>query len=144
MLTTSCHCGAARIEVSKKPRKLTACNCSVCRRYGAIWAYFRRKDVRLPSRRALAFYAWGDRRLLFGRCRKCGCVTHWERRVKKRDGSDRMGINVRNVEIPESVAKLPIGMLDGARTWKVLHERARPELFHSPRTQRRRRAPPGV
>ena len=133
-LTTTCHCGAVRIEVSKAPSKLTACNCSVCRRYGSIWAYFQSSDVRYPrQRRALEFYDWGDRRLRFGRCRTCGCVMLWEPNARKRGESHRMGINVRNVEAPEAIARLPIRMLDGAATWRVLHTRAQPHLFRSPR-----------
>ena len=38
-LTASCHCGAVRIEVQRAPRTLTGCNCSVCRRHGALWAH---------------------------------------------------------------------------------------------------------
>jgi hypothetical protein len=58
MLTISCHCGAIGLEFARRPRKLTQCNCSICRRYGAIWAYYRRKSVQVASRRiALAVYS---------------------------------------------------------------------------------------
>lgn len=29
MLRGSCHCGAIQIEVDRKPRRLTSCNCSI-------------------------------------------------------------------------------------------------------------------
>lgn len=51
MLTTSCHCGAVRLEIARSPRTLTQCNCSICRRYGAIWSYHRRNSVQLAGRR---------------------------------------------------------------------------------------------
>jgi len=41
-------------------------------------------------------------------------------------------INVRNIDDPEAVARLPIKMLDGASTWKVLSEHIQPDLFRSP------------
>jgi hypothetical protein len=139
MLTTSCHCGAVRLEVAKRPRKLTQCNCSICRRYGALWAYYRRKAVRVVSpRSAMAVYSWGGKRLQFYRCKKCGSVTHHERSRKRSDGSDWVGINIRNVDDPEAVATLPIKMLDGAATWKVLREHTQPDVFRSPAAKRRR------
>src|SRR5262245_65259433 len=78
MLTISCHCGAIRLEFARRPRKLTQCNCSICRRYGAIWAYYRRKSVQVACRRsALAVYSWGHKGRQFYRCKNCGSVTHY-------------------------------------------------------------------
>jgi hypothetical protein len=37
MLYASCHCGAVLLEIARKPRQLTECNCSICRRYGGLW-----------------------------------------------------------------------------------------------------------
>ena len=73
MLTATCHCGAVRIEVPAAPATTTDCNCSICRRYGTLWAYYPDGYVR------------GDRTLRFVRCRACGCwcVTHWERIVRR-------------------------------------------------------------
>jgi len=133
MLTISCHCGAIRLEFARRPRKLTQCNCSICRRYGAIWAYYRRKSVQVACRRsALAVYSWGHKGREFCRCKNCGSVTHYESARKRTDGSDWLAINVRNIDDPELVAGLPIKMLDGASTWKVLGEHIQPDLFRSP------------
>jgi hypothetical protein len=141
MLTTSCHCGAIRLEFARTPRKLTQCNCSMCRRYGAIWAYYRRKSVRVVCpRNALSVYAWGYKRRQFYRCKNCGAVTHYESARKRTDGSDWLAINVRNIDDPESVARLPIKMLDGASTWKVLGEHVQPDLFRSPTAKSKKAA----
>jgi hypothetical protein len=132
MLTTSCHCGAIKLEFARRPRKLTQCNCSICRRYGAIWAYYRRKSVQVVcARNALSVYAWGYQRRQFYRCKNCGSVTHHESARKRTDGSDWLAVNVRNIDDPESVARIPIKMLDGASTWKVLGEHIQPDLFRS-------------
>src|SRR5262249_28731357 len=48
------------------------------------------------------------------------------------DGSGWFAINVRNIDDPVLVAGLPIKMLDGASTWKVLGEHIQPDLFRSP------------
>ena len=38
MIEASCHCGAVRLEIAQRPERLTSCNCSICRRLGALWA----------------------------------------------------------------------------------------------------------
>ena len=39
-ITGSCHCGAVKIEVPSAPEWLGRCNCSFCRRIGAMMAYY--------------------------------------------------------------------------------------------------------
>ena len=118
MLTASCHCGAVRLEVPRKPRTLTDCNCSICRRYGTLWAYYKAGAVRVVSARgATSSYCWGDKTLKFVRCKTCGCVMHWES-VKKRPGRI-MGVNARNFE-PSAIGSARVRRLDGAVTWKYL------------------------
>ena len=117
-IAATCHCGRAALEVARAPRRLTSCNCSICRRYGALWAYYRADAVRLLYRkRDVENYSWGDRMLRFIRCRHCGCVLHHER-VKKTPES-RIGVNARNFE-PAVIARARIRRLDGAMTWKYL------------------------
>jgi hypothetical protein len=118
MLTATCHCGAVRVEVPRRPRKLTNCNCSICRRYGTLWAYYKASDVRvIGAVGATSTYAWGDKSLRFVRCSTCGCITHWEPTHPKKDG--KMGVNARNFE-PGSLGSVRIRLLDGASTWKYL------------------------
>lgn len=117
MLTGSCHCGAVRIEVARKPRRLTSCNCSICRRHAGLWGYYDRSKVRIVARRgALDRYVWGDKCLRLYRCAHCGCVTHWQ--PVSRAGN-RMGVNFRNFE-PSVIESTRIRRLDGADTWKFL------------------------
>jgi len=118
VLTASCHCGAVRVEVPRKPRTLTNCNCSICRRYGALWAYYKASDVHVICKSgATTAYVWGDKTIKLVRCRTCGCVTHWER--VRPQGDSRMGVNARNFE-PASIEKVRVRLLDGASTWKYL------------------------
>ena len=73
VLKASCHCGAVRIEVEALPAYLNQCGCSVCRRYGTLWGYYRPEQVRLLcSPEATQAYSWGKRDLEFHRCRACG------------------------------------------------------------------------
>jgi hypothetical protein len=121
MISARCHCGDVRIDMRRKPRSITTCNCSVCRRYGAMWAYFTRKSLDYGfAPGAVAPYAWGNASIEFFHCVRCGCVTHWER--ARKDGDEtRVGVNVRNVD-PAAVTSVPVKKLDGARTWKTLEE----------------------
>ena len=120
MLTASCHCGAVRLEIDRKPRQLTECNCSICRRYGARWAYYRRKSVRVLccSPKALSAYSWGKNYLEFYHCQTCGCVVYHES-TKKVGDETRIAVNARMMR-PEDTASIRIRMLDGASTWKYL------------------------
>jgi len=118
MLTATCHCGAVRVEVPRKPRRLTDCNCSICRVYGTLWAYYKASTGRLVcARGATSSYARGDKSIEFIHRKKCGCVVQW-RVIRKRPDS-RTGVNARNLE-PEAIASARIGRLDGAKTWKFL------------------------
>ena len=81
---------------------------------------------------ALEIYSWRSRRFDFYRCATCGCVTHYERTCKRPDGSDTAAVNMRNIDDPRIVAEVPIRLLDGASTWKVLDESPQPFLLQSP------------
>lgn len=118
MLSTTCHCGDVTITIPRSPEKLTNCNCSICRRSGALWAYYLVGEVSVtghPERTQA--YIWGDKTLRIVRCRNCGCVTHWEPLEAKPEG--RMGVNARNFD-PLMLGNVQIQRLDGADTWKLV------------------------
>ena len=118
MIEASCHCGAVRLELPRAPRRLLSCNCSICRRNGGLWAYYTAGSVRFRYRRRDAdAYDWGDRMIRYVRCRRCGCVLHWE--PNRRTPSSRIGVNMRNCD-PAVIAKARVRRFDGAKTWKFL------------------------
>ena len=117
MIEASCHCGEVRMEIETPPETVTDCNCSICRRYGVLWAYYSPKDVRI-SPGATNIYMWDDKSIEFHRCKACGCVTHWAPVDKARD---RMGVNAR-LMAPDVLAQARVRHLDGADSWKYLDE----------------------
>jgi len=118
MIEASCHCGAVKIQVPRRPRSLTACNCSICRRLGPLWAYYRMDRVRFVKKRdATRAYAWGAKSITFNVCATCGCLTHWEEIVKT--ATSRVGLNARLMN-PEVLEGARVRRLDGAKTWKYL------------------------
>lgn len=119
MIESTCHCGAVRLEVPSAPQTVTDCNCSICRRYGGLWAYYSPKDVRVVAGEGVTdVYLWGDKTISIHRCHSCGCVSHWTALDKS---LDRMGVNARLMP-PEILASARVRRLDGANTWKYLDE----------------------
>jgi hypothetical protein len=114
VIESSCVCGAVRLAISLAPDELLDCNCSICRRYGALWAYYSLEDVIVPGGLTDTFTR-GAKKIEFHRCKICGCVTHW----LPIDPRDRMGVNARLMD-PEVVASARVRHLDGANTWKYL------------------------
>ena len=118
MMEGSCHCGAVRLSVAVAPAEVTECNCSICRRLGARWAYYSPSQVKITKQGMTQPYVWGDRMLAFHRCRSCGVTTHWQ----SLDGTqDRMAINARIMDGMDWGA-IRVRQFDGANTWKYLDE----------------------
>lgn len=109
-VAASCHCGACVLAVAAAPVEVTDCNCSICRRYGVLWAYYTPADVDLSGIDTTDTYAWADRSIAFHRCAGCGCVTHWAAVDPARQ---RMGVNARLL-LPEVLAAARLRHLDGA------------------------------
>ena len=112
----SCHCGAVRLVCEVAPQTVTDCNCSICRRYGVLWAYYSPRQVTVAG--ATDTYQWDDRSIFFHRCKVCGCVTHWS---PVDPTLDRMGVNAR-LMAPDTLAAARIRRLDGAGTEDYLDQ----------------------
>jgi len=93
------------------PGDATACNCTVCRRYGALWIYDFEGEGITVSGPAQA-YVGGDG-LGFHFCGVCGCVAYWRGLRPHEDGRRRIAVNVRLAEEPDVVAQIPIRHFDG-------------------------------
>ncbi len=121
MLRGTCHCGAAGWALAGDPGTITACNCTLCRRYGGLWAYdyenerihmsgptsvYRRKDEKEPT-------------LEIHFCATCGCVLCWRGLQLRKDGRRRMAVNIR-LAPPDAVADLAIDHFDGLDTFEDL------------------------
>ena len=76
VIIASCQRGANTLVLAAEPIEVNECNCSICRRYGVLWAYYAIGDV-TPTAGAADIYSWDDRSIAFHRCSTCGCVTHW-------------------------------------------------------------------
>ncbi len=98
MLNLHCLCGQIRIQTSKRPDFINECNCTLCSKAGARWAYFHPSDVVIEG--TTKGYQRDDKEnpaaeIQF--CANCGSTTHFvltESAVAK-FGNVQMGVNMR-------------------------------------------------
>ena len=111
MIEGSCHCGAVRWGFEGTPESATACNCTVCRRYGVLWAYDY-EDERIRVSGPTRIYARGSRTIGFHFCAYCGCVAYWRALAPREDSRRRIAVNLRLAE-PEAVGTIVMDHFDG-------------------------------
>ena len=94
----TCHCGDIELKVKLKDGLNTArrCNCSFCRRRGAIAATADYPDGLEVVKGAdkLTLYTWGTGAAKHYFCPKCGIYTHHRRR----SNPNEYGVNVAAIE----------------------------------------------
>ncbi len=90
----SCHCGAVRFEV-EGPLEAYRCDCSLCRRRGAIMSNVHETRLRImQGEDALALYQWNTRIAKHYFCRTCGIYPFH----RKRSMPDHYGVNLACLE----------------------------------------------
>ena len=110
MIQGSCHCGAVNFQFERVPEGATTCNCTVCRRYGVLWAYDHEGEGIKVSGQTKAYIR--GKAVEFHFCAHCGCVAFWRAQAKGEDGKRRIAVNLRLAE-PALVADIPIDHFDG-------------------------------
>jgi hypothetical protein len=79
----SCHCGAVEFEVDLDNGwdNIRRCNCSLCRRKGAVMASVPVDKLRVTKGAdMLTVYQWNSKTALHYFCKVCGIYTHHRRR----------------------------------------------------------------
>lgn len=111
-IEAKCHCGNIEIRATELPEHVTSCNCSICRRYAALWAYYKPEDVDIGFNvNESKFYIWGDREVEFHYCPECGCLTHYVTTPKCKDKI--VAINMRMSD-PVLISEIPVHKVDNA------------------------------
>lgn len=117
MIEGACHCGAVRWSFDGIPEGATACNCTICRRYGTLWAYdFENERIRVTG--PTKDYVRG-KHISFHFCPDCGCVAYWRSLATRDDGRRRIAVNLRLAE-PEAVSAIAIDHFDGLHSFDDL------------------------
>ena len=96
----ACHCGKVQFEIESTLDPANRCNCSLCRRRGAVM-------TRVPE--FLSLYQFNTRVAKHYFCKVCGIYTFHRPRV----APELYGVNVGCLEgmDPQS---LKVGLIDGA------------------------------
>ena len=119
MLEGTCHCGEVGWTLETLPTSATACNCTICRRYGALWAFgYIGHDIQTTGQtRTYLRRDSGD--IFFHFCAICGCVTHYVARTEGENGRTRAAVNLRMSD-PSPIGALPIRHFEGHDSFKEL------------------------
>ena len=121
MLKGTCHCGASGWTMEGDPGDVTACNCTLCGRYGVLWAYdFENGRIQLsgPSQSYVRADV-SDPKIEILSCPTCANVLAWRGLRVNDEGRRRAAVNIR-LAPAEAVADLAIEHLDGLNTEEPL------------------------
>jgi len=108
----SCHCGAIQYELSLPNGldELRRCNCSMCRRRGAIVSSVTLDGLKIiKGENALSLYQFNTMTAKHYFCSKCGIYTHHQ----QRSNPDQYGFNVACLEGVDPYELGEIQTLDG-------------------------------
>ena len=111
--TGSCHCGAVvfEVELENGLQNLRRCNCSLCRRKGAIMAGVPVEKLKVVvGEDQLSLYQWNKKIARHYFCKHCGIYTHHQRRSNPAE----FGFNVACIDGVDPLALENVGLSDGA------------------------------
>lgn len=92
-----CFCGGMQVKIARKPDFVHACNCDLCRKSGARWAYFDPAQVEVSGQGASYRRHDKDQPAVDVHfCPGCGSTTHFRltEAAKAVHGDTMMGVNV--------------------------------------------------
>ncbi len=108
--TASCHCGAVefQVELENGLENLRRCNCSLCRRKGAVVAGVPLEKLKVTKgENKLSLYQWNTKTAKHYFCSICGIYTHHQRR----SNPNEFGFNIACLDDvdPFSFGEVPVG-----------------------------------
>ncbi len=112
MIKGQCHCKAVEWTYSLPLESATACNCTLCSRYGALWAYAHLNHG-IQFTGATAKYERGRKLNGYHFCSQCGCTMFYISNAQDEQGRLRMAVNLRMAVDPNQIANLLIDHFDG-------------------------------
>jgi len=111
-LKGSCHCGKIRYTAIDRPTEAMSCNCSICRRKGALLHFTTPDRFALQAAREdISVYTFNKHIIRHQFCKNCGCAPFAE--VTAPDGRAMIAINLRCADDID-LATIRITEFDGA------------------------------
>jgi hypothetical protein len=106
-----CHCGRVRYEATSDLAQVVDCNCSICIKRGANWAFVKAPQFKLiQGEDALTDYQFGKKKLHHLFCQSCG-IGSFSRGLAP-NGDETFAINVNCLDDVD-VSKLKLMPFDG-------------------------------
>jgi len=107
----SCHCGKIRFDVEGEITGAMACNCSMCRRKGALlWFVPRDRLTLLTTEKDLGTYTFNKHVIKHHFCQTCGIHPYGEGTDPK--GNSMAAVNLRCLEEVD-LETVPVQHFDG-------------------------------
>ena len=112
----SCTCGAVRLTLAARPDHINECNCALCSRTDARWAYFHPDAVTVEG--ATGHWSRDDKpepAAAVHFCPSCRATTHFvlTSAAVAKHGNTMMGVNMRLADEAE-LAGIELRYPDGA------------------------------
>lgn len=105
----SCHCGRVTFELQARIDHVVDCNCSICRRRGALWHGAPNSSLRVLSGESdLALYQFNTKTAKHYFCRHCGIHPF----ARPRIAPDHWVVNVRCID-DINLASVKVQQFDG-------------------------------
>ena len=106
-----CHCGRVRYRATSDLAQVVDCNCSICIKRGAAWAFVKAPQFKLlQGDDALTDYQFGKKKIHHLFCQSCG-VGSFSRGLAP-NGEETFAINVNCLDDVD-VAALKLTPFDG-------------------------------
>jgi hypothetical protein len=106
-----CHCGRVRYQATSDLAQVVDCNCSICIKRGAMWAFVKAAEFKLvQGDDTLTDYQFGKKKIHHLFCRSCG-VGSFSRGLAP-NGDETFAINVNCLDDVD-VATLKLTPFDG-------------------------------
>ena len=106
-----CHCGRVRYEATMDLTEGFDCNCSICMKRGAVWAFVKAPQFKLVrGKDALMDYQFGKKNIHHLFCQSCGVGSFSQGLAP--NGDETFAINVNCLDDVD-VAKLNLKPFDG-------------------------------
>ena len=118
-LRLTCHCGGVELRVTLVDGLNTAkrCDCSFCRRRGAMTADVKDGDLEVIRAETLGTYQFGPKIETHHFCTRCGVYTHHRRPALGME----WGVNVGGLEGLNPADIDPVPWMDG-KNWNPVRE----------------------
>ncbi len=107
-----CHCGQieAEINVSNKLDQIVKCNCSICKKKGAIMSMVKNEDFKITKGRdKLKLYQFHSKVAKHYFCSVCGIYTHHNPRINP----SLTGFNLGCIDEIDTLNLKDIKVIDG-------------------------------